>query len=703
MMTLIRILLSCLFSIQLSLSCLAQSGIITTYVGLALPTDGAMATTQSLDGPASIALDKLGGFYVSCQHLNAIYYVAADGRLRLVAGNGAPGYSGDGGKATGGRLRNPNGIAVDSAGNLYIADTYNYRIRKVSPDGIITTIAGNGTRGYSGDGGKATKAQLDRPNGVAVDPAGNIYIADTENHRIRKVTPAGKITTVAGNGKWGSDGDAGKATRAQLTMPHGITIDAAGNLYFSDLGIIGRHGIFTSRIRKMTPAGIITTVAGNDAVGYRGDGGDARLALLNSPEGVTVDSVGNIYIADSDNHCIRKVSSDGIITTIAGSAEWSYSGDDSRAASAELRRPTGIAADAAGNLYIADASDNRIRKVTPDSVIITAAGNGTSELFSRFSGRLGRDGQDKESSVTVDSGGNLYVADAWHDRIRKVAPDGVITTIAGDGTTGHEGDGSQVALLRLNNPRDVTVDSAGNLYFAETDGHRICKITPDGVISIVAGNGDEGFYGDGGKATSAPLLGPRGVVVDSGGNLYIADSWADRIRKVAFDGVISTIAGNGKRGYSGDGKKAVLAKLGRPTGIAVDSAGNLYIADASNNRIRKVNPDGVITTVVGNGTQGFSGDGGRAIKAKLNFPLGIAADAAGILYIADTGNHRIRKVTPDGIITTVAGDGTVGYSGDGGQAVSAQLAEPAGIAVDSKGILYIADSGNHRIRKVQQF
>jgi trimeric autotransporter adhesin len=691
MKSLTRILLLCLFYTQFIFNCLAQTGIITTYVGPGLPVMGALAITQPVDNPCAVTPDGVGGFYVASSSQNRVYRVAADGKLTLVAGSGVYGFSGDGGQAASAQLASPLGLLADSAGNLYIADTHNHRIRKVTPAGAITTVAGNGTSGFSGDGGLAASAQLSFPDGVTMDSAGNLYIADFNNLRIRKVTPAGVITTVAGNGSPGFSGDGGLATSAQITRSWGLTSDSTGNIYIADT--------YSDRIRKVTPAGIITTVAGTGASGFSGDGGLAVSAQLNRPFGVALDSANNLYIADINNNRIRKVTPAGIITTVAGSGTAGFSGDGSLATSASLFNPHSVTVDSAGNLYIADQGNNCIRKVTPAGVITTAAGNGTAG-FSGDGSQAASAQLDNPRKVAVDSAGNLYIADASNNRIRKVTPAGVITTAAGNGTAGFSGDGGLATSAQLNLPTGVAMDSAGNLYIADNLSNRIRKVTSVGVITTVAGNGNGGFSGDGGLATSAQLRAPTGVEMDSAGNLYIADALNNRVRKVTPAGIITTIAGNGTSGFSGDGGLATSAQLNNPAGIVMDSAGNLYIADNLNNRIRKITPAGVITTVAGNGASGFSGDGGLAASAQLSAVSAVTMDSAGNLYIADSSNNRIRKITPAGVITTVAGNGAFGFSGDGGLATSAQIADPRGVAVDSAGNLYIADNLNNRIRKV---
>ncbi|MGW1983665.1 NHL domain-containing protein [Streptomyces collinus] len=302
--------------------------------------------------------------------------------------------------------------------------------------------------------------------------------------------------------------------------------------------------------------------------------------------------------------------------------------------------------------------------------------------------------------IAVDSTGTLYFADHGNHRVRKITTDGKISTVAGTGTAGFKGDGGPAVAAQLNYPREVAVDKAGVLYIADTNNHRIRKVTADGKISTVAGTGAAGFRGDGGAATAAQLNLPLGVAVDSTGALYIADYYNHRVRKVATDGVISTVAGTGAAGFRGDGGPAVSAQLNGLHGVVVDGAGDLYIADLGNHRIRKVTADGKISTVAGTGAAGFSGDDGPAVSAKLNSPVGVAVDSTGVLHICDYGNHRVRRVASDGVIGTVAGTGAAGYGGEGGPAVSAQLNGPRKMAVDCVDTLFVTDHLNNRIRKI---
>jgi trimeric autotransporter adhesin len=666
-----------------------QYGIISTFIGPQMPMDDAPAITQAIDSPVAVAVDGSGGFYISSMIQDAIYRVLADGSIRTIAGIGANGSPGDNGKNAATPINAPNSMTVDAAGNLYVVDTYNNRIYEIATTGLIVTVAGNGTSGYSGDEGPALEAQLNEPMGVAVDSGSNLYIADTNNHRIRKITSAGIITTVAGNGTRGFSGDGGPAKSAQLNEPMALEIDAKGDLYFADSS--------NNRIRKIDHAGIITTIAGNGTYGFSGDGGSAIAAQLAQPMDVAIDLFGNLYIADTNNYRIRKVAPTGIITTIGGIGTLGFINDGGMATKAAFQ-PAAISIDSFGELYIADKVHNRIRKIAATGIITTAAGNGTSGNGGHGSG-TNEAMLHKPTGITV-AGGELYIADTLNDRVIKVTLEGTIATVAGNGTAGYGGDGGVATKAKLHYPSGVVVDSMGNLYIGDYLNHRIRKVTPKGIITTVAGNGISGFGGDGGMATKAQLSYPSGVMVDTANNFYIADTGNHRVRKVTPGGIITTIAGNGTYGFGGDGMWATEAQLDSPYSLTVDLMGNLYVADSGNNRIRKITPAGIVNTIAGNGEEGFSGDCGPAINAKLKSPQNVTIDTEGNLYIADTCNNRIRRVTSAGTIDTVAGNGDGGFRGDGDLARKAWLNLPTGVTVDSMGNLFIADTGNHRIRKV---
>jgi sugar lactone lactonase YvrE len=573
---------------------------------------------------------------------------------------------------------------VDASGNLFISDSSNLRIRKVTPDGVISTVAGNGTGGFTGDGGLATAARLSTPSAVAVDVGGNLFISDRNNHRVRKVTPDGVISTVAGIGTNGFSGDGGPATAARLSFPSAVAVDGAGNLFIAG----------SNRVRKVTPDGVISTIAGDGTSGFSGDGGPATAAQIANPVGLAADGAGNLFVVTSNR--IRKITADGIISTVAGTGTPGFSGDGGPATAA-LLVPSAVAVDTSGTLLIAEPSNHRVRKVTADGVISTVAGNGTSSAF--FAGDGGpaiSASLNYPSSVAVDSTGNVLIADTSNSRIRKVAPTGVINTLAGNGSVGSGGDGGPATSAQLNSPVGVTIDQTGNVFIADCS-NRIRKVSPPGTISTFAAVSTwdlcyydyYNYYSSGG-----------GIAADTVGNVFITDPSHHQIYKVTPDGVVSVIAGTGRSGFLGDGGPASSAWLSYPSSIAVDATGNLFITDTNNNRIRKVTPDGIIRTVAGSPISGFSGDGGPATSARLSSPTGIAVDTAGNLFIADTYNNRIRKVTPDGIISTVAGNGASGFSGDGGPATSARLNYPSSVAVDAAGNLFIADTNNSRIRRV---
>ena len=437
-----------------------------------------------------------------------------------MAGTGTGGYSGDGGAATSARLR-PDNVAVDGSGNIYIASTSNNRVRKVDAStGNISTVAGTGTGGYSGDGGAATSARL-RPDNVAVDGSGNIYISSSSNNRIRKVTAStGNISTVAGSGTAYS-GDGAAAASAHLYDPVGVAVDGSGNLYIADSG--------NDRIRKVDAStGNISTVAGVGTNGFSGDGGAATSAQFSAPVGVAVDGSGNLYIADSGNDRIRKVdASTGNISTVAGTGTGGYSGDGGAATSARLR-PDNVAVDGSGNIYIASTSNNRVRKVDASTGnISTVAGTGTAG-YSGDGGAATSARLNNPQGVAVDGAGNIYITDRHNNRIRKVdASTGNISTAAGGGSS--RGDGGAATAARLLSPWGVAVDGSGNIYIPTFAYIRKVDAST-GIISTVAGGG---FYNeDGCAATSAQLNNPQGVAVDASGNIYIADTTNHSIRKV---------------------------------------------------------------------------------------------------------------------------------------------------------------------------
>ncbi len=690
------------------------------------------------------------------------------------------------GRATGASLLQPDAVIFDSAGNMYIADSIENRVRRVDAvTGAITTIAGTGagSGGFdaSSEGKPAVNARLSTPSGLAFDPAGNLYIADRGNHRIRRVDLNGIITTVAGEAPIsgnattggttnGYTGDNRKATLAHLNSPSGIASDQAGNLYIADTT--------NNRIRKVDTNGIITTFAGNGVASNTGDGGPAVLASLWNPEGVLADVNGNVFIADTRNNRIRLVNPSGIISTVAGTclplfsrsgttgqsvsipcaggtangssggaAGFSFPGiagsDGSLATQAPLNAPRGLALDVNGNLYVADScpltgtpaacttgtgfvgSNNRIRIISPSGVINTVAGGGT---LPNDGVQALRASLNVPRAVTIDPNGRVVFADSLNGRIKAIDPvTGTIVTLAGQSIFG--GDGGPGPSAFLSNPRGVAVDGAGNIYIADTNNNRIREVT-GGIINTIAGTGAAGFAGDLSAtqliapATSARLSAPSCIASSAGGLVYFADRGNNRVRRIASDGTITTIAGNGTSGFSGNGQPAVNAMLNSPNCVALDSTGQiLAIADTGNNAIRLITlATGLISTPAGNCNNatgvcvsGSSGDGDFATFSYLNGPQGVAIDPSGNIFIADTGNHLVREIlAANGVIQTVAGiSGSSGSDGDDADvttglfnaridppAVGSRLNLPGGVATDSVGNIYIADSANNRIRRV---
>jgi len=705
------------------------AGTITTIAG---GVGGPAKATTVAVSPCGVRFAD-GSLYVG--DIAAIRQISlATDRLTTPVGTSSTTPLGDGGPATEAGLNGSCTAVPDPAGNLVVADIFDNRIRVVAATtgtfygramtaGDIYTVAGNGTFGFSGDGGPATSAELRYPQSVAVDGAGNLVITDTHNNQIRVVAAAtgtfygramtaGDIYTVAGGGR--RLGDGGPATSAQLSTPQGVTTDEAGNLVIADT--------FHERIRVVAEqtgtfygqamtAGDIYTVAGNGTQGSSGDGGPATSAELGDPNDIVADGAGNLVIADTDNSRIRVIAASsgtfygqamtaGDIYTVAGTGIAGYTGNGGPATSAELDEPQGVTVDGPGNLVIADSMNNRVR--------VVAAGTGT------FYGK----------AMTA---GDIY-------------------SIAGNGTIEFSGNGGPATAAELLEPEGVAADGAGNVVMADTSNNQIRVAAAStgtfygqamtaGDIYTVAGNGKRAFAGDGGPATSAALRSPYGIATDGAGDLLIADTFNSRARMVAAHtgtffgqamtaGDIYTVAGNGKVGFAGDGGPATSAKLGKPEGSAVDGAGNLVIADTNNNRVRVVAGGtgtfygqamtaGDIYTVAGNGTFGFSGDGGPATSAAMDLPQDVTVDGAGNLVVADTGNAAIRVVAEKtgkfygmhmiaGDIYTVAGNGSAGFSGDGGPAASAELADPSGVAVDGSGNLVIADLLNFRVRVVAE-
>ena len=771
------------------------------------------------------------------------------------AGTGEQGFHGDGGPATLARLHGPRGIAVDAAGNVYVADTNNSRVRRIDQSGTITTIAGTGRQGSTGDGGPAVEARLFSPGELALDASGNLYIAESLGNRVRKIDSTGTISTVAGTGVLGSEGDGGPAVEAQLNRPLAMAVDAEGNLF------IGEYSGY--RVRKVDIDGTITTVAGTGTRGGAGDGGPATAAQFNFIGGLAVDALGNIFVSDMNEARVRMISTTGTITTIAGTGNSAHSGDRGPSVEAEIRTPGGLLLDSAGNLFLTEFWPGWVRKIDSAGIITTIAGTGE-QLSAGDTGLAVDAAQDRPLRIASDSDGNLYISENYGDRVRILSPtaklssftlplgssgDSVVLTVTEAGsvrwngtpltrgleavatngnryafgqtaggavtvtyvpdrqtvelqegktvsliggedsawrigdqvvTNGHrhvedgreyllEWTGAQWRLAkytirtiagtvdvaegvpateaRLFNPYFVALDSIGNVYVSESSNHRVRKIDTSGTITTFAGTGERGYAGDGGPATQAefdsprgigvnwldeifvadygnhvvrkidvlgrittiptsrPLIDPYGLALDWFGNVLVAESHPRNhlVRRIDLRGNVTTLAGVARQrgGFVGGGS-AAEARLYYPRAVAADARGNVYVADNFNQRVRKISPAGTIMTIAGTGERGYSGDGGPAVDAQLSSPNGLLVDVAGNVYISDSGNSSVRKIDPSGMIETVAGPGEPGILGNGGPALKARLGYPRGLAMDASGSLFLVETGGNIVRQISQ-
>jgi len=684
----------------LGLPALAQQDVVTTAIGGG-PND-MPALDADINAPLAIAVDSAGNYYFPAT--NRVFKVNTSGLLTIVAGTGLPGYAGDGvsGGATNAYLNGPSGVAVDAGGNVYIADSNNCVIRKVDTSSTITTVAGQaGSCGYNGNGAPATNFFLYNPFNVAVDGSGNLYIADTDNALVRKVVlSTGTISNYAGNGTAGYTGDGGLATAATLNTPTAVAVDAAGNVYIADC--------YNYVIREVAKAsGKIKTIAGDGEGGRTGDGGPATSAGLNIVFGVAVNSAGTtVTIADTASLVVRQFTIGGNINAIAGNGTGGFCGDGLPATSACLDYPAGVAVTPSGSIYVADTYNNRIWQFSVGGTLNTVAGNGSGAqptpvtavpplgvvLYNPW-------------GVLGDPSYDVFVSDQGNQMVRElVRSAGLVDFFAGNGTAGYAGDGGLAVGAQVNGPGGVARDSSGNIYVADIYNCVIRMVNASGDISTYAGTPQNcGYSGDGGPATSARLYNPQSVFVDSHNIVYIADTDNHVVRKVSA-GVITTIAGDGKSGFLGDGGPATAAELNYPEAVAEDGAGNLYIDDYDNCRIREVAAaTGLIDTVAGGAVCGFSGDG-PATENLLYYPTDVISDANGNLFIADASNQILRWVSPAGVMTTFAGtQGVAAFGGDGGPATAADFYYPTGIAQDASGNFLVSDQNNLRIRNISAF
>ena len=633
--------------------------------------------------------------------------------LKHVAGTGEFGDMGDGGPAAQAQFRSIGGVAVDSNHQIYLSDPQANRVRRIGADGVIQTIAGTGVRDSTGDGGPALHATVTEPTRLLVDGAGVLLIA--EAHRVRQVDTEGIITTLIGDGTPGRNGDGGPAVFARVAGNSGMALDGEGTLFIAERA--------AHRIRRIDVNGIVTTAAGTGVPGSLGDGGFALHAELNEPVDVEVDSVGNVLIAELAGNRIRRVvghDRSGEIHTLVGTGKAGVGGDGGLASEALLSGPQAVAVDAAGNVFIADWNNRRIRRVNPGGRIDTIAGRIDRQHVVVQAGATAD--LTLPCDVTVTPQGHLLVVEQGTRRLRALVPHqptasplvtpkvvkyqppaparplpppltGVLIAdvFAGDGNPGYDGDGGHRLSVQFAAPRGIAVDDAGRVLIADAGNHRIRRIDLDGRVWTVAGTGIPGFSGDGSDATTAQLNRPHHVVVDSDGSLFIADAGNFRVRRVSPQGRIDTVVGGNAPGSSGDGGPAVLALLREPVGVALDGLGRLYVVDAPDHRVRRVDVNGNINTIAGTGTRGASGNGGAGTEASVGFPQRVVIDSAGDVLISQLQAGVVRRLDEDGVIEIATGNPSR-PAGDQ-RVVPWTLDAPIGLAADRVGGFYVVESG----------
>jgi len=646
----------------------AQSLTTTTLAG-PRETPGAIdgnGTAARFDAPYGLANDSGGNIYVAEAGVYGWGYtirkITSAGAVMTLAGKAGVVGTNDG-TGIDARFWRPWGVAVANDGTVYVIDERHARLRKVTQSGVVTTFAGQ-------------QGEFIHPIAVTVDSVNNAYVLDANFCSVLKVSPAGVVSVFAGAYCGAQDGT---GSGAAFYYPRGITIDGSDNLYVTD----------NSTIRKVTPGAVVTTLAG--LAGSTGSAdGTGSAARFNGSEGIDVDVNGNLYVADKISNTIRKVTPAGVVTTLAGSAGTTGSADGTGSA-ARFNGPMGVAVDASGNVYVGDSDNFAIRKITSGGVVTTFAGapggfgttDGTGEA-ARFQYPYG---------VAAAGGGTAYVADTFNHTIRKITSGGVVTTFAGVAGTFGYFDGTGTAA-RFYNPKGIVTDGSGNVYVTDTNNHTIRKITSGGAVTTLAGQ--YGLFGSAdGTGTAARFKRPVGIAVDSNGNLFVADTENNTIRKVTSGGVVTTIAGLAGNFGSADGT-GNAARFSAPRGIAVDGNNDIFVADTGNNTIRKVTQGGVVTTVAGLAGNSGSTDGNGS-SARFNEPAAITADGSNNLFICDRSNHTIRRLTPSGDVTTVASV-ALGIGQDDGTGAAARFDGPHGLDFDSSGNLYIADTGNHAIR-----
>ena len=629
--------------------------VITTYAGVygGLMCDG---TTDgaTFNYPTGICKDLTGNIYITDYGNHRIRKMTPLGVVTTVAGS-IQGYSD--GVGTLAKFFRPTGICIDNAGNLYVSDSGNFKIRKIDTSGNVTTLAGS-TFGFVD--GTGITAKFNGLNGLCCDINGNIFVADKNNHRIRKITPSGFVTTFAGSISGYLDAN---GVSAKFYNPIGICITVNGDFYIADSG--------NHRIRKITSSGAVTTLAGSGTADF--SDGVGNLASFSTPTGVCVDATDNVYVADNINNLIRKITPSGLVTTLAGSTTgFVYIFGQVT----NFLHPSGVCFDVTGNIIVADTDGHRIWKIL---------GNNTNTVINIAGSIPGsKDGTGTPIAMSTrkvcsDFDGNIYATESGYNRIRKITPSGIVTSYVGNTNGTNNG---TLATAQFGYPEDLCFDtSTGNIYVADTGNHRIRKITPTGVVSTLAGS-TSGFA----DGTSAQFWGPKAVCTDPAGNIYVADTFNFRVRKITPNGVVSTLAGYNEGAANGTG---VAARFSTMLGICSDSNGNLYVADNGNYRIRKITQAGVVTTLAGSVQGDLDGVG---TSAQLAYPYGVAMGSDGNIYVTDS--NKIKRITPNGVVTTITGF----VAGD----LDGILFGAQGLCFNPNNDMFIADEDAGRVKKITQ-
>lgn len=650
-------------------------GVCTTWVGT--PGVAGSANTAGVFGaPFGIARDLAGNLYVSDVNARIIRKITPAGVVSLYAGQlNVPGTAD--GTGTAAQFGFPRGMDCDSAGNLYVADYDGATIRKIAPGGVVTTLAGQPGVG-GGTDGTGNAARFNLPVDVKVDGAGNLFVADRA--AVRKVTAAGVVTTLAG--LFGSTGSVdGTGNAARFNSNAALAVDAAGNVYVADLG--------NRNIRKVTPAGVVTTLAGLAGAASSVIDGTGSAARFAGPAGMGLDGAGNLIVSEN-LHVLRKVTPAGVVTTLAGVPGFPSQHIDGVGSAARLSDPRGIVRDPLGNLFVACSGDTTIRKVTPGGAVTTFAGTpglaGTTNTGGNFN---------QPDGVALDSNGDLFVCDATNHTIRKITPAGVISTFAG--LAGNPGNvDSTGSAARFVFPHAIAVDGSNNLYVADTISSTIRKITPGGVVSTLAGTAFASGYVDATGAAARFSNSVVSIAAQADGTVYVADRGNHRIRKITPAGVVTTLAGSGAAAeVDGTGTGA---SFNEPSAICVDAAGFVYVGTYSGRTLRKITPASVVTTLAGLGNT-FGTVDGTGAAARFGGLTGAVVDGLGNIFLSDGGINVIRKVTATGVVTTIGGlAGNSSGSADG-LGAAARFSTPGGIALDAAGNLYVGEIGTHLIRK----